>query len=444
VDLSGTGGASGDWPLVHVVQSRFMQEQGPLETLGTARLKLFLAFCLPSMTGQSSQNFLWIVRTDPGLAGTPVFDGLVRSVRQHENIYVVASNKNFVFGSAGLEGSWRDGTEPLDLLASKIYTGNTEKLHAAIALRNERPVLETRLDADDGLHANYIEHIQKVALERFRRRPLPENENDRGTGGTNDASVVVPNWLYWCSRRHIEWHSDADASLSETERETMGSPDIGYMNVVQHDKLCVTPGTTIGYNVVASGGGGVGTGGGGVGTGGGGDHQTKVVDVPLYDHDKLYKNVHGSDACYDKSDGDGDTNTNTNDAKTETTKRGPCLELVEEFLFCAIRSRTWTSAGMQNINLASKDVPRGGSGSNNNNNNNKSNEKRKELTEKLWALSEQAFGVTKQRARETQDFLTRHKKEIARENLMGQCSTGHSCKDKAKEELQRIVTGTEK
>lgn len=98
-----------DWPLVHIVQSRFMQEQGPLETLGMARLKLFLTFCLPSMVQQSSQDFFWIIKADPQFTKTSVFDLLIRSVRSHDNIYVVASNANFLFGSAGREGSWRDG-----------------------------------------------------------------------------------------------------------------------------------------------------------------------------------------------------------------------------------------------------------------------------------------------------------------------------------------------
>ena len=98
-----------NWPLVHIIQSRFMQEQGPLEILGMARLKLFLTFCLPSMVQQSSQNFVWIIKTDPQFTKTSIFDALIRSVRLHDNIYVVASNANFLFGSAGRKGSWRDG-----------------------------------------------------------------------------------------------------------------------------------------------------------------------------------------------------------------------------------------------------------------------------------------------------------------------------------------------
>ncbi len=98
-----------DWRLIHLVQSRFMQEQGPLETLGMARLKLFQTFCLPSMVQQSSQEFFWIIKTDPQFTTTTVFQQLVESVKSHPNIYLVASNTNFVFGSAGREGSWRDG-----------------------------------------------------------------------------------------------------------------------------------------------------------------------------------------------------------------------------------------------------------------------------------------------------------------------------------------------
>ena len=110
-----------DWPLIHIVQSRFMQEQGPLQTLGMARLKLFLTFCLPSMIQQSSQDFFWIIKTDPAFTKTVAFDMLVQSVRPHDNFYVVASNANFIFGSAGREGSWRDGkVSQNDLTLSRI------------------------------------------------------------------------------------------------------------------------------------------------------------------------------------------------------------------------------------------------------------------------------------------------------------------------------------
>ncbi len=276
--------------------------------------------------------------------------------------------------------------EALDLLRSKIYTGDIAKLKAAMALRNEKPVLETRLDADDGLHKSYIEYIQEEALKRF----LPDNNSDE----------QIPNWLYWCSRRHIEWHSDTDKSLSKEQEANLGNTEVGYMNIIQHDKLCVTPGITVGYNTI--------------------DKTTTSITVPQYDHDVLYKNVHDSMSCYDtviRKINDDD------DDEVDDETRGPCLELIEDFIFCAIRSRTWTSAGMDKIDLVGND----------------GNYQEKEFTDKLWLVSNKAFGVTEANVKETQEFLVRNKKAIALENLLGQCSSGHSCKDSAKEKLREII-----
>ena len=407
VDIKGRVPNTKEWPLVHIVNTRFMQEQGPLETLGMARLKLFLTFCLPSMIKQSSQNFFWIIKTDPQFTATSAFKLLIESVQPYQNIYIVTSNNNFLFGSAEREGSWRDGKEPLDLLRSKIYTGNFTKLSIAMALRNERPVLETRLDADDGLYMYFIQYIQAVALKRFQPNGMVLGETTQEEDIIIKEENTVPRWLYWCSRRHIEWHSDTDPSLSKEHKEKMGSTKIGYMNVIQHDKLCVTPGITIGYNV-------------------------NTNSAPQYDHDKLYRNVRHSLACYEDTiiiEDNNNNNNNGNDGDTavgeEKVEKGPCLELVEDFIFCAIRSRTWTSAGMQNIDLGNREVPRGID--------------QKEFIEKLWMLSKDRFGVNITKVMETQNFLIQEKKMIAYENLLGQCTSGHSCKDTAKAELKRLA-----
>jgi len=381
-----------DWRLIHIVQSRFMQQQGRLETLGMARLKLFLTFCLPSMIRQSSQDFFWLIKTDPEFTKTAMFDLLVQSVQSHDNIYVVASNTNFMFGEL-TKGSWRDGEEAIDLLQSKIYTGNIDRLNAAIALRNEKLVLETRLDTDDGLHQDFIKYVQFVAMKRFR--PFE--------GKKIDDNTLIPNWLYWCSRNHIEWHSDIDTgSISEELMSGMGSVEFGYVNIIQHEKYCVTPGVTIGYNINF-------------------DKLKSVIDVPNVGHHHLYKEVYDSKSCYNNED------TNYKDempANDEIISRGRCLELVDKIPFCAIRSRTWTSAGMYGINLAVRD----------------GSKKQKEL----WELSEIMFGLNKTKAKETQDFLIRNKKAIAQDNLMGQCTRGHSCKISSKEVLKEVIDLEEK
>lgn len=53
--------------LFHIIKTRFMQHQPRLLELGKARLELFKTFCLPSMLHQTTQNFFWIIYTDPEL-----------------------------------------------------------------------------------------------------------------------------------------------------------------------------------------------------------------------------------------------------------------------------------------------------------------------------------------------------------------------------------------
>jgi hypothetical protein len=248
----------------------------------------------------------------------------------------------------------------LDLLQSKIYTGNITRLHAAIALREERPVLETRLDADDGLHKNYVQYLQEVAFDRFN---LHEESDD---------PIPTPNWLYWCSGSHIEWHSD-----------NVGDAEVGSMKVQKIEKYCVTPGITIGFNV-----------------------NNVNVDVPSFMHHQLYGKLRNKVSCYDKK-------------VAKHNGLGPCLEIVEDFVFYAIRSRTLTSAGMTGVNL---DKLEGGR-----------QEKR------LWGFSKRAFGITETSVKDTQDFLKRNKVLIAEENLKGQCTEGHSCKNSTKEKLGKIA-----
>ena len=75
-----------EWPLIHIVNTRFMQEQGPLNTLGMARLHLFLTFCFPTMISQTSQDFLWIIKTDPAFTTSKPFLKLLNVIRNYSNI----------------------------------------------------------------------------------------------------------------------------------------------------------------------------------------------------------------------------------------------------------------------------------------------------------------------------------------------------------------------
>mmetsp|Transcript_22459 Transcript_22459/g.53001 ORF Transcript_22459/g.53001 Transcript_22459/m.53001 type:complete len:566 (-) Transcript_22459:1688-3385(-) len=434
-----------DWPLIHIVHSRFMQEQGALETLGMARFHLFMTFCFPTMIAQSTQKFFWIIKTDQRFTSTTVFSLLLDVVKDHPNIYIVSSNCNYSFGNGGSMScwdhgeSWRDGAEPRDILRSNVYSGNMHKLRQAMALRSDRIVLETRLDADDGLHMYYLQYMPVLALSRFKGLPTnlksshhqnnrndnhqerdegdsedngDEDKDEDGEDGSDaadngdnqnaakDSIVDTPQWLYWCTRRHLEWHSELDntaAGISHKNGKNVGDGRIGHLQPIQHEKLCITPGITVGYNV-----------------------GTDPAIVPKYAHDQLFLAVNGSQACYDF---DSTTESTATATKNEIIKNedDSCLELVDDFLFCAIRSRTPTSAGMLKVALdPSAAVP-------------------KKLEKKLWRLLIERFNMNQTRVTSTQEFLIRNRKLIAHENIIGQCTTGHSCKSTAKSELRKYI-----
>lgn len=220
----------------------------------------------------------------------------------------------------------------------------------------------------------YIHYVQGVAQRRFDK----ENEDE------------APDWLYWCIRRHLEWHTP----LSNTSDPFL--LERGILIPIQHSNLCITPGITVGYNLKA-------------------DPQK----VPVYPHDNLLMQLSKRDtnnktthSCYPP----GKKET----ASDEETDTLPCLDMAEAFLLGALRSRTWTSAGMMRVEAdAAVGSP--------------------QVIQKLWKLLYKRFAVEPERVQELMEYFEANKQEIARENLLGQCTTGHSCKKSAKEILQKYM-----
>ena len=59
----------------------------------------------------------------------------------------------------------------------------------------------------------------------------------------------------------------------------------------------------------------------------------------------------------------------------------------------------------------------------------------------LWKLlqSEKYFGIDADDVRKANRFIHQNIVGIARDNLKGQCTPGHSCKQSSKEQLQRLT-----
>ena len=205
--------------LIHIVTTRFMQFQSHLHALGEARLRLFETFCLPSMMGQSIDDYMWFVLTDPSLHPS-LLQRLLSLLSARPNFYLVFSQNNtFAF-------------KDLDYLSSKILTGDPQLLRSAILSQRRKLYLQTRVDADDALSRQAIAEIQDKA---------------------RSIQVADPSiWQIVCVNIHFEWRNDDLSFLSASTNTPSASGDrfnngtavsAGRLRVVQ-EKICVTPGFT--------------------------------------------------------------------------------------------------------------------------------------------------------------------------------------------------------
>ena len=75
----------------------------------------------------------------------------------------MGSERNYLIGHE--EGAWRGGAEGANVLSIPLYTGDVELLYRVHAMRDTRIVLETRLDADDGLVTGYIMIVYRIVMK---------------------------------------------------------------------------------------------------------------------------------------------------------------------------------------------------------------------------------------------------------------------------------------
>ena len=293
---------------------------------------------------------------------------MVEIPARYPNYFLVGSKRKYLIGNE--EGAWRGGAMGADVLSSPLYTGDVELLWRAHSVRDTRIVLETRLDADGGLVTGYIKYVQESAVGMFvdvaagrDNVALPDNfdnvrEEGAGKEGSEEAEAgrVRPQWMYWCAKTIIEWFADPRT-------------DVGEANAIQHSKLCVTPGITVGFPVGTPYGG-----------------------VPQHEHAGLLRNIERDGGCGLPNNSD-------------------CLTMVRKFPMMAVRSRTVTSAGMMGIEMDPKDALA------------------REKREMLWALlKSHNLYITEEDVRRAKSFLRDNVVEIAMDNLKGKCTNGHSFK----------------
>ena len=318
---------------IHIVRSRYQQGQPNLTALGWARLELFRDFCLPSMLHQTTDNFVWLIYTDPQL-DKGLLDAMVDLLAPHPRFYLIASMHNVL---------WKDG-QAQNLTEAVVYTGNQTFLEETMAKRDLVPILETRLDADDALHVRFLEDIQKQAADFFYRKGV--------------------RWMYWCIEEELQWYWIGPRGATEHQRK------YGITESRTNKDFCPTPGLTLGYNV-------------GVET------------------SSIYRRRHSVliERLYKKEE----------DLCAVGWKGRDCVQIIRQYPFPAMRTRTPTSSSMIMVEHDHEKLVEAS----------KRNDSGFELLATDFAIKEDLCGKGVK-------YLNEHIRDIAKEALMGAC-TGLFC-----------------
>jgi hypothetical protein len=218
-----------------------MQQQPSLVHLGMARLKLFEKFYLRSLQRQTSGAYISIIGTDPDLHPT-VLNGLVSALNvsgiPHVLIATTADPKSY-YDEIVLKGTF-NGTSTQVLSGMSMnrvkeflqgrraqHSPPSRLPHQQEQQQGPPKVIETRLDADDGLHKDFVKTIQNDVSRKFDFDPM--------------------TWKIWCIGRHAEWQADLNFTKTNIQLDNATLADPGSFIIRPKQRFCVTPGMSIAY-----------------------------------------------------------------------------------------------------------------------------------------------------------------------------------------------------
>ena len=332
--FSSTDDSNSKTKIVHIVHTRFMQQQPNLVELGLARLLLFKTVFLSTLEEQTSQNFIVVVRTDPQL--DPVLRGAFMQILEQSSlplnrIIVLPSNGHprisypntvshlmnihdttaksddqhhqiqFNYPNSHNQILWKAATQSNDHdtieTIPEIWFGNvtdaleylipsssssfqssplSEKDDGGDIIDASWGIVETRLDADDGLSKLFVEELQHEAIhdyfnnnggaatygnggddgngtrsKSFKQPPQQNRSSLNHRSNNTISSSSSDTWRIWCAGQHFEWQFDSPWKKAQRheqkEDKYTGSLVILKMNG------CITAGLSTAYRLPVEG-----------------------------------------------------------------------------------------------------------------------------------------------------------------------------------------------
>ena len=197
------------------------------------------------------------------------------------------------------------------------------------------------------------------------------------------AAADQAQWKYWCSYTSIEWQPHNPFPHAEKQGDQEEMP-YGYVVGVA-TPYCQTPGLTVLMCPA-----------------------TEFHSVPSAPHHKLLQTV---PEC------------------PEDEHTSNCVRRLKKLSPASIRARSVTSHGMMNVVVNEGETMEVY----------KLVENQSQKQDVLWDGIEEFMHITRAGSEQTKNYLEQHLSQIAADNLKGQCTKGHSCKDSTRVLLEKIA-----
>ncbi|MGK3753876.1 MAG: hypothetical protein ACI8RD_006183 [Bacillariaceae sp.] len=411
--------------IVHSLTTRFMVGQPNQPILARARYLLFETFCWPTIQYQSAlpDDYSWFVLADPGIDQEVIAD--LRALLSYDkfpkgNAYLILTDEpSWAADGVGVPGVTSYGASFQEIAQGvrngkvKLLTGNATRLIQTLEYsiegkviddssknnntnhKNEdnKPLLliETMLDADDGLNNHGIEWIQDLAVSHTQQQ-----QEIIATPPTLNST-----WWILCGTDHIEWHNRDIFRLTDSEYQEIGLTS-GITGIRHAPQYCASAGftrvglTTTAMSMTTS-------------INNNNDSQQKFLVFPQVAYSNHALATENFDLC--------------DDVKNITLAR--CFRRDFSGLPFILKSRSITSDSMDHMDPKRedyRDLPWEGK---------MDHPLLINETERIWRILQDDFSINRLMAWETSMYLRENLQSIIQENKNSRCAPGFPCREVA-------------
>ena len=221
--VSSLGRWKNEHNLVHVIHTRFREQEDTLKHLNHARMELFRVFTAPSIRQQSNHDFAWIIWTDDQPSQT-FLELMKEALVNMHNVIILGAQARSNSNIRHLNGL------SVQQATNALLMGNIDFLTDLVTASQSRILLETMLDADDALSKNFVESLQTQVT------------------GTVGNSTNLQQVEIYCPERHVEWRY-----FQPTTNYLHHHPAGGHLMQFHNPNYCIGSGLSIAYHLHAKG-----------------------------------------------------------------------------------------------------------------------------------------------------------------------------------------------